>query len=1162
MKFHRKIMKRAALLSLLALGGLSGSALAADFTVENLTVNRMTNPLGLDDVSPIFGWQMKADLSTPQNLQQSFYEIIVRDADGNIVWDSGVVADGRSQNISYAGKAPSPETPYTWTVKVWDSDGDVREASATFETGLNPARRGTGNWQGAQWIGSGELPLYSQSLAVYKLAADVKISQGSNRAGIVFGANDPRLMHAEKNLWGLAAAKDESRLELVLDINDVEKNSGTAKLKVYRHGYSANDSDKPLAECEISAATINRSNAHDFHKVWLDSNHGIIRFGVDDEAPEMPEANFWSKGYVVNPAGPGGDYISFPMVADIGFVVDAGQQAQFKNFEILNFRAPANAVFTDSATKSIFAGKKGVRVKSGVCTVSGGSNGVLVTANPSHGSMPLLRTDFSLQNKKIARARIYATARGIYELSLNGAKVSDDYFAPGFTQYDKTQNYQVYDVTDALKSGKNSLLAQLSEGWWSGAGTFQGANWNYFGDRQSLLLKLVVTYEDGTQQVVTTQPRNWQVSEAAPLISGSFFQGEIYDARRENHVKSWQQAKIVPLNPSTAFFGTWKHPTTGVEQEINYMNIDFVAQEDIPVRAVETVQAVSARKIADKVFIYDMGANLAGVPNIKIRNGKAGDVVILRFAEMIYPENDAEHGGELMLENIRGALATDVYTLKNGANVIAPRSTYHGYRYVEITGVDRLPLEDVEVTVLSSANSWTGNFECSDADVNKLYQNILRSTRANFLAIPTDCPQRNERMGWSGDLSVFSRTANYLWDADRFLARHLDAMRDLQDDSGRFGDIAPIGGGFGGILWGSAGMVVPWEIYRQYGDAKTLAEHYPAMKRYVDYLERNVDENGFVSEKSFMELGDWLGPENSKNDVKFLLAAQEIKDIEILADAAKVLGNERDAAYYAQVRNARMNWFNDKFFDKTTRRSLNSEGGLMDTQTSYAVALGLNVLNNTNRAAAAEYLAEACLRENVDDDKVARPAYSLMTGFIGTAQISRALSENGHADIAYKMLENHEYPSWLYPVDQGATTIWERLNSYTIDGGFGGNNSMNSFNHYSFGAVGAWLYSDSLGISPDEENPGWKHFYLKPQPDFSGSMTFARGYYDSSYGRIESGWNRQGSGWHYQFSVPANTTATLILPNAVGKRVTCNGQAVSYGGPMTLVPGRYIVDVK
>ena len=334
------------------------------------------------------------------------------------------------------------------------------------------------------------------------------------------------------------------------------------------------------------------------------------------------------------------------------------------------------------------------------------------------------------------------------------------------------------------------------------------------------------------------------------------------------------------------------------------------------------------------------------------------------------------------------------------------------------------------------------------------------------------------------------------------------------------------------------------------------------MKRYVDYLERNVDENGFVSEKTFMELGDWLGPENSKNDVKFLLAAQEIKNLEILANSAKVLGNGRDAAHYAQIRSNRQRWFNDKFFDKSTRRSLNSEGGLMDTQTSYAVALGWNVLNDANRAAAAKYLAEACLRENTDDEKVSRPACSLMTGFIGTAQISRALSETGNADIAYKMLENHEYPSWLYPVDQGATTIWERLNSYTIDGGFGGNNSMNSFNHYSFGAVGAWLYSDSLGISPDEENPGWKHFYLKPQPDFSGSMTFARGYYDSSYGRIESSWNRQGGGWRYQFTVPANTTATLILPNASGKRVTCNGQNVSYGGQMTLVPGRYTFDVQ
>jgi len=563
-----------------------------------------------------------------------------------------------------------------------------------------------------------------------------------------------------------------------------------------------------------------------------------------------------------------------------------------------------------------------------------------------------------------------------------------------------------------------------------------------------------------------------------------------------------------------------------------------------------------------------MGQNLAGVPNIKISGGMAGTKVTMRFAEMLYPDNDLEHGGTLMLENIRGALATDNYILKGGDEVIAPRATYHGYRYIEITGLDELNLNDVGATVLSSAKNLTADFECSDASINRLYQNIVWSTRANFLSIPTDCPQRNERMGWSGDLSVFAPTASYLWDTDKFLSRHLLALRDIQDPSGRFADIAPIGGGFGGINWGSVGMTVPYELYLQYGDKKVLAEHYDAMKSYVDYLERHIKDDGTVDEGTMMQLGDWLGPENSKNDVNYLLAAAEILDVDILQKSAQILGKTSDASHYRNIYNNRKNWFNEKYFDKATHKSWNSEGNLMDTQTSYAVALGNNVLNDTNKNFAEKYLVEAIQRKNTDDDKVERPAYSLMTGFIGTAKITKALSNAGRSDIAYKLLENHEYPSWLYPVDQGATTIWERLNSYTKANGFGGNNSMNSFNHYSFGAVGAWLYSDSLGIARDENSPGWKHFYLQPQPDFSGGMTFARGHFDSPYGRIESSWKLEGGGVVYNFTVPANTTAHCkLIANSPSAKITVNGDVKNISPAnnyfeLDLIPGNWTISVK
>ena len=407
---------------------------------------------------------------------------------------------------------------------------------------------------------------------------------------------------------------------------------------------------------------------------------------------------------------------------------------------------------------------------------------------------------------------------------------------------------------------------------------------------------------------------------------------------------------------------------------------------------------------------------------------------------------------------------------------------------------------------------------------------IIAALTSDFFSIPTDCPQRNERMGWSGDLSMFARTAGYLGSTDRFLARHLQAMRDLQDPDGRFGDIAPIGNGFGGILWGSAGMAVPWELYEQYGDVSVLKEHIGAMERYADHLEACVDDDGNISEHTMLELGDWLGPENSRNDVGYLLTAYELYDLDILARAEAVLGRTEASQHYRSIFQQRQAWYLRHFFDPATHRSLKKDGSLMDTQTSYAVPLALGILDDTEKSFAAQYLAEACTRSSIDDDKVERPPYSLMTGFIGTSCISKALSDSGHSDIAYKMLLNRQYPSWLYPVEQGATTIWERLNSYTKENGFGGNNSMNSFNPYSFGSVGAWLYNYVLGIQRDEAAPGWQHFYLQPQLETTGALTWARGHYDSPYGRIESGWRRTEDGWSYQAVVPANTTATLRLP--------------------------------
>ncbi|MDD4226920.1 MAG: alpha-L-rhamnosidase C-terminal domain-containing protein, partial [Mariniphaga sp.] len=467
--------------------------------------------------------------------------------------------------------------------------------------------------------------------------------------------------------------------------------------------------------------------------------------------------------------------------------------------------------------------------------------------------------------------------------------------------------------------------------------------------------------------------------------------------------------------------------------------------------------------------------------------------------------------------------------------------------------------------------------------VNKLWKNITWSLLGNFLSIPTDCPQRNERMGWSGDISVFARTSTYLTDASQFLNRHLLNMRDSQREDGRFADVAPLGGGFGGILWGSAGIVVAWESYQQYGDTEMLKAHYKAMKDYLSFLESKIEPKAGVINEG--PLGDWLSPEVNKNDNTLIWEAYYIYDLDLMSKIATILDKKNDAATFIEKRDQRKAFFTKTYINEDTYKTVKSgfitrrrpavgenaevgkeqAGQELDTQASYAVPLGLNVVSDPYKTSFAKHLAEAVMRKNRDDAGQILPEYSLMTGFIGTASINKALSDNGYDEIAYRLLQQTSYPSWLYPVDQGATTIWERLNSYTVENGFGGNNGMNSFNHYSFGAVGAWLYNYSLGIERDESHPAFKHFILRPTPDPDGRMTYAKGHYDSMYGRIESGWKIEDSQIVYDITVPANTSATLYLPASSQDNVTEGNQNIENAEGVTFirqVNGRAVFEIQ
>ena len=1123
--------------------GLAASLSAfAGFQVVNLLTEYTSCPMGLDEACPRFSWQM---CSKERGAAQAAYRLTLTDGQGQIVWDSGRVDDSTSLAVPYAGTALRPETRYQWTVEVWNQKGKKQTATSWFETGLMETSDKAAAWAGARWIGgdSSALPFYSAYQSVFRICYSVEMEQ---RAALIFGANDSRLMDANKNILGQQQGKDQSYIKVELAYED------SATVHVYRVGYARQDrADQPLQSMGVPRSLINEANRKQPHAVELAMYTGHLVVSVDgDKIGEMG----------LNPIGGNHDFICFPVLGDMGYEVPEGETARFTNVRVENFRIPRHALVV----------LEDVNV-----------SGERRLFTPKETGAVVLRRIFQAKEKP-AKARLYVTARGIYDLTFNGKRLTEtDYLNPGLTQYNKTLFYQTYDVTPWLQKGENSWMAQLNEGWWSGYITYDPTNWNFFGDRQSLLAKLVLTYGDGSTETIVTEPEGWEFSTEGPMRYGSLFQGEVYDARMAEPT-DWRPAEEVPLegNISQGSNGVW--PAVD-----DYSRFRLIGQMGNPVRENRVITAQRLEEPRRGVYVYDMGQNMAGVPKVTFRGLKPGTRVVMRFAEVKYPRLPAYAGNEdmIMLENIRAAMAQDIYIAKGGVETYQPRSTYHGYQYVEITGIPQaLPVSDVKGVVLSSVEEFTASYETSNPLLNRFFENVKWSSMANLFSIPTDCPQRNERLGWSGDLSVFSPTISYICNGAQFMRRHFRALRDTQEPDSAFAAIAPVGGGFGGPMWQSVGIVAPYQSYVQYNDVEAIREHYPAMKRYIEMvLRKYIDpvQGYYRGNDSSGDLGDWLGFEVWKNDNSLIFDSYLAYELALMERMAKALGETADAAYYAQQRAKRIDFINTYYIDPATGETIGSglggdakhgpkpKGVKIDTQTSYAIPLALGIVKEPVKERFTQHLVNTVTRESVGDDGKRYPAYSLMTGFVGTPWITWALSENGHVDEAYRLLTSTGYPSWLYPVTQGATSIWERLNSMTHEDGFGGNNSMNSFNHYAFGSVTNWLMQRSLGIARDEEKPGFQHFYLQPMADPTGALQYAKGHYDSPYGRIESSWEIKTDGVEYRFTVPANSSATLRLRAKSLQSVLQDGGLIEKGAhfadgqvEMELVAGRYRFFVK
>jgi alpha-L-rhamnosidase len=708
---------------------------------------------------------------------------------------------------------------------------------------------------------------------------------------------------------------------------------------------------------------------------------------------------------------------------------------------------------------------------------------------------PLLRREFNVR-PGVKQARLYLTALGVYEAQLNGAIVGDHVLAPGWTSYHHRLRYQTFDVAERLHEGSNAIGVILGDGWYRGRLGFRGGRRNIYGDRLALLVQLEIEYADGTTERIVTD-ESWRAA-TGPILASDIYDGEHYDARLER--QGWSTPGYDDRNWAGVRLLDWDFST-------------LVAPSGPPVRRTELVAPAAMATSPSGRLIVDFGQNLVGRLRLTTQ-GAAGQTITLRHAEVL-------EDGELCTRPLRLAKATDRYTLRGGGvETWEPRFTFHGFRYAEVEGwPGTLKADDIRAVVCHSDMERSGWFECSDPLLNRLHENVVWSMRGNFLDIPTDCPQRDERLGWTGDLQVFSPTACFLYDAAGFLSSWL---ADLAAEQAASGGIVPFFVPYvmstpasPAAAWGDAAVIVPWVVYQRYGDASILAEQYESMRAWVDRIT-DITGEGRLWDKG-IQFGDWLDPSAppdkpgaARTPPYVVATAYFARSAELLGKAAGALGRAADEARYlalaAEVRDA----FAGEYITPTGRV-------ISEAATAYALALQFALLPNTDQRQHAGERLVALVRGN---------GYHISTGFVGTPLICDALCSVGEHEAAYRLLIQRECPSWLYPVTMGATTIWERWDSLLPDGSVNPG-EMTSFNHYSLGAVADWLHRTVGGLAPGA--PGYRQLEFQPHP--GGGLTYARARHRTPYGMAECSWKVEAGTITVEVDVPPNTTARVTLPS-------------------------------
>ncbi|MBK7940057.1 MAG: family 78 glycoside hydrolase catalytic domain [Lewinellaceae bacterium] len=735
--------------------------------------------------------------------------------------------------------------------------------------------------------------------------------------------------------------------------------------------------------------------------------------------------------------------------------------------------------------------------------------------SPAH----LLRKEFVV-NKKIASARAYATARGLYELHLNGRKIGDQSLTPGWTVYYKRIQYQTFDLTGLMREGVNTVGAMLGEGWYrSGLGWEK--NWAFYGKKLAFLCQIHLRYTDGTEEWVVTDG-SWKTTNEGPVKANEIYYGEDYDARLEQ--SGWNQPGFDDSR--------WRAVLAA-----DYPKSNLVAAASVPVRPIEEIKPLRIFRTPAGELVADMGQNMVGWIRLRVK-GKKGRTVTLRHAEVL------DKAGNFYTANLRAAKQRIRYTLRGDKNgeVYEPHFTFMGFRYVAIDGYHGdLKPEAITGVVVHSDMAPSGSFECSSPLINQLQHNILWGQKGNFVDVPTDCPQRDERMGWTGDAQVFARTAAFNMDVAAFFDKWLRDVAAEQRPGGAVPFVVPdvldrpdsikVGVSAG---WGDAAVIIPWTMYQVYDDRQMLERQYPSMKAYVDYI-RNKSGDSLIWRGGSV-FGDWLFYHPSADNLNYHVAADAHTNhdfistaffahgADIVSRAAAVLGKTEEAAVYKDLFEKIKAVFVNEFITPAGRTISSA------SQTSYVLALHFGLMPEHLRPAAVKLLVK-----DIRDKKK-----HLSTGFLGTPYLCHVLSENGETELAYDLLFQETYPSWLYPVKMGATTIWERWDGQKTDSTFQ-NPGMNSFNHYAYGAIGDWMYQVVAGLRLG--TAGYKH--IRIQPHLSDKLTYAKASYTSSYGEISSGWERNGNKITLRVAIPPNTSATIRLPRADASGAREGGRPLS-----------------